>query len=103
MAREKLNCWDYQGCGRGPDASRPDKPITCPAGRATALDGCNGGTAGGRACWSIPGTMCEGAPRGTWEQKRTECTKCAFFRRVEVEEGLAYESAEDILSRTALL
>ena len=53
----------------------------CPAAVATELDGKNGGTNGGRACWEVAGTPgnCSG---GQVVTKLDRCACCAFFLEV---------------------
>lgn len=51
----------------------------CPAATATKLDGKNDGTNGGRACWEVPGTPCEGASPRAVGCKLDRCASCAFF------------------------
>lgn len=85
------NCWEFQRCGRGPVSDR-----VCPAAKASGLDGVNGGARGGRACWVVEDTLCEGRPSGPYERKITMCQKCAFYHRVAVEQGLDYESGEGL-------
>lgn len=94
----RLNCWQYQGCGRQPGGVNADEGV-CPAATTESLDGSNRGHMAGRACWVVSGTLCDGAVAGTHEHKAVECRRCAFFRRVEVEEGLDYEYSRDLLSR----
>jgi|GEM_PF-1285987 len=93
MRQRGLNCWEYQRCGREPGGERSSDGV-CPAATADALDGCNGGANGGRACWVVTGTKCDGETSGTFEDKIHVCRKCAFFSRVEVEQSLDYEPAE---------
>ncbi len=96
MVKRKLNCWEYQACGR--DSGRTDGEEPCPASTTEVLDGINGGTAGGRSCWVVTGTLCEGCVQGTYEEKYAAvCRKCSFHYRVEVEEGLDYQSADEVL------
>ncbi|MDZ4179408.1 MAG: hypothetical protein U1E29_09270 [Coriobacteriia bacterium] len=99
MLARKLNCWEYQGCERGPGGSRVGESGQCPSSTSQTLDGSNGGTNGGRACWVVSGTLCDGVAAGDYESKRNECRKCALYRRVQVEEGLDFEGADVLLSR----
>lgn len=102
MRNRKLNCWEYQGCGLGPlsedEAPRP----VCSAALAEELDGVHGGTNGGRACWAIADTMCEGCEGMTVEEKyATTCRKCALHYRVEIEEGLQLAPVDELRERLA--
>lgn len=51
----------------------------CPVGLAIEHDGENGGSAGGRVCWTITGCPAKGACDGT------SCASCAFHKRVKYE------------------
>ena len=99
MENGKLNCWEYQGCGRGPDGRRSANGGQCPASDEESLDGANGGDQGGRACWVVEGTLCDGRSSGPYEQKIHVCRKCSFYARVHIEETLTLESDEDLLHR----
>jgi hypothetical protein len=85
MASSKPNCWDVNGCGRGPDSDRP-----CPAAVEDRLDGAHGGLNGGRACWVVDGTPC-GPPESkdkpcNFAQKYMNCRSCKFYKQVMLEE-----------------
>ena len=101
MRRKYLNCWEYQRCGKEPGGARSSRGV-CPAALETTLDGANHGNNGGRSCWVVSGTLCNGRVHGSYEDKACECRKCAFMTRVEVEESLAFESDESLLSRYAV-
>lgn len=98
MSVVHLNCWQYQGCGREPGGSKASVGV-CPASTSRPLDGSNGGIMAGRACWVVSGTLCDGVVAGTYEHKVAECRRCAFFRRVEIEQGLDYEYPRELLAR----
>jgi len=97
-ARRRLNCWEYQGCERGPGGRKSANGEQCPASTAEALDGRNSGKNGGRACWVVPGTLCDGMVSGPFEEKYHECRKCAFHARVQIEEGLELEPNTELLA-----
>jgi len=80
------NCWELKNCGREPGGRRAARGV-CPAATATACDGVNRGTNGGRVCWAIAGTFCGGKTRGTFANKRVACMQCDVFTRVRDEEG----------------
>lgn len=85
--KRKQNCWDFKKCNRGPDRSDNNMPDICPAATNASCDGINKGTNGGRICWVIAGTFCEGKVQGAFAQKRSSCITCSFFKKVESEEG----------------
>ncbi len=98
-SHSKLNCWEYQGCGREPGGRRAEDPAPCPAAVSVKLDGVHNGVNAGRACWLIDDTMCSGRPTGAYDIKIHECRKCSFRRRVKIEEGLGFESDDTLLDR----
>ena len=85
--KRKQNCWDFKKCNRGPDQSGESIQDICPAATDTSCDGLNGGTNGGRICWLIAGTFCNGKVQGTFAKKRPSCVTCSFLEAVEAEEG----------------
>lgn len=99
VPRKRLNCWEYQGCERGPQGRRAHNGERCPASFSSDLDGANGGAQAGRACWVVEDTLCAGSPSGPFEHKIHECRKCSFYARVHVEEGLAIVSTEELVER----
>lgn len=82
-----MNCWEYQRCGREQGGRNVDGDGPCPASTDTHFDGLHGGDMGGRSCWTIQGTLCEGCGHNTLVEKRAYCGKCSFYNRVFVEEG----------------
>lgn len=82
----KRNCWEFKGCGRQPGGDNEEEGI-CPTALMTIYDGINEGKNGGRACWMIAGTRCEGRMQGTFAHKVQSCGQCDFYRSVADEEG----------------
>lgn len=95
----KLNCWEWKKCGREPGGVRVSKLGVCPATIEEKTDGMNTGKNGGRACWAISGTLCEGKVQGTLAMKIGGCMKCDFYQAVQKEEGADFQSAGQILKR----
>jgi DNA-binding XRE family transcriptional regulator len=58
-------CWTIKNC----PAERRNR---CPAWKLKA----------GHLCWFINGTICEGVPQTTWEEKMKICKKCEMFKFV---------------------
>jgi hypothetical protein len=87
MADRKLNCWEFVKCGREPGGENVNELGVCPSSVSERHDGLNGGTQGGRYCWAITGTFCEGEVQGTFPRKMGKCSNCDFYRTVELEEG----------------
>ncbi|MCK5021069.1 MAG: hypothetical protein KAS32_28925 [Candidatus Peribacteraceae bacterium] len=78
---QKKNCWEVKDC--------KDK-LTCPAYKSNKLDGVHDGTAGGRACWAVAGTLCGGEVAGRFAQKTITCLACDFYKQVFGEEGVDF-------------
>jgi hypothetical protein len=53
----KLNCWEFEKCGRQPGGIKVKELGVCPAATEKRAHGINGGINGGRACWAIAGTF----------------------------------------------
>lgn len=93
----KKNCWEFQKCGREPGGQTSEKHGVCPATVNTATHGINDGINGGRACWIIEGTQCEGERQGSYAQKIGKCMKCDFYATVRQEQGEKYNSSREII------
>ncbi len=73
-----MNCWEVKQCG---------EKERCAAFHAKSLDGFLGGINGGRACFFIIGTRCNGKLQETMEEKELTCNPCNFFHRLKREHG----------------
>jgi hypothetical protein len=71
----------------------------CPAAKASLLDGIHNGMNGGRACWVVAGTLCDGSPSGTFSKKMENCFTCPFYRQVRKEEDSDIKSHQELLIR----
>lgn len=98
-AMSKINCWEFMKCGRQPGGKKVSERGVCPAATESRTDGMNSGSMGGRACWAITGTFCDGTVQGEFALKMSGCIHCEFYRRVAYEEGLGYHGAREILDR----
>ena len=78
----KKNCWEFTACGREPGGANVHELGICPAAIARDCDGIHGGVCGGRACWAISGTLCDGRLQGTIASKLKNCLKCEFYQEV---------------------
>ena len=83
----KQNCWEFKKCERNPGGKRIGEFGICPASADKSLNTVHGGMNGGRACWAIAGTFCEGTVQGSEAQKQQLCWECDFFNSVRNEEG----------------
>ena len=82
----KMNCWEFLKCGREPGGDRVEELGVCPAAGDPAYDGLNSGKNGGRICWAVSGTFCNGVVQGSFAEKRMSCLSCDFFAKVREEE-----------------
>ena len=98
VSDKELNCWEFKKCGREPDGDRASRFGVCPSAVEERLDGTNSGKNGGRACWGVAGTKCDGALQGTYAQKLDTCLNCDFYRMVCSEEKAAYDLANKLVS-----
>lgn len=87
MGRTALNCWEFMNCGREPGGNRADELGACPAAVDKSFEGINSGKNGGRICWAVAGTFCDGDIQGSFAEKRKSCIRCDFFKNVQEEEG----------------
>lgn len=95
----KQNCWEFTQCGREPDGSNVDEFGVCPAAVVVACDGIHGGKNGGRACWAVVGTFCDGVIQDSYAMKLRECIGCEFRTTVEHEEQGHLEQPGNIIMR----
>ena len=86
MGKACSNCWEVNNCGRQPGS---DERV-CPVFEATEYDGVNDGQVGGRFCWAIAGTLCQGEIQGSFVEKAMDCMKCEFYKQVVQEQGPKY-------------
>jgi hypothetical protein len=85
---DPLNCWEMKMCKH---------TSTCPATYTEHFDGINGGECGGRACWLVVGTDCDGMCDGmTLREKMMICSQCEVYANVKEEEGEAFLDHEDL-------
>ncbi|MCI5207809.1 MAG: hypothetical protein D3910_03235, partial [Candidatus Electrothrix sp. ATG2] len=75
---KKLNCWEYKKCGREPGGHNASELGVCPVPVASKGKGIHQGENGGRCCWVIAGSLCNGEQQGTFSQKYKSCHKCDF-------------------------
>jgi hypothetical protein len=84
----KLNCWEFEKCGREPGGVKISEYDECPAATEFSANGINGGKNGGRICWSIAGTLCNEKIKGTFAKEKFSCVNCEFFKLVNKEENI---------------
>lgn len=86
-------------CGREPGGDKMKKMEVCPAAIEQRLDGMNGGKNGGRACWVVARTRCNGEVQGTLSSKTATCGGCNFYNFVQREEYPDVVSITNLLSK----
>lgn len=84
-------------CGREPGGREIAQNGVCPAAVEVLVDGINGGTNGGRACWAVSGTLCGSEAKGSFAARMSDCIDCRFYKQVLREEGEAFVPAITIL------
>jgi len=82
-----MNCWEFKKCGREPGGEKVYELGICPAATDKTHNGVNNGINGGRYCWKVAGTYCDGKVQGTFALKVMDCIECDFFKTVKNEEG----------------
>ena len=93
---KKLNCWEFNQCGREPGGSRMHELGACPASTEKRLDGIHGGRNAGRACWVVGSTLCNGKIQGSFAKKYDHCMACDFCKKVKEEERSNYQSSASL-------
>lgn len=81
------NCWEVRRCGREPGGDLVGEKGACPVPTAAYADGINGGKNGGRICWAIGGSKCEGKEKGAFADPMHGCLRCPFLLQVREEVG----------------
>jgi len=95
----KMNCWEFKRCGRQPGGRHVHDKGVCPASTHEKLEGVHEGTNGGRACWIVAGTFCDGEIQGTYAKKSANCRVCEFYKHVVEEEGAGLEGNFSLLMK----
>lgn len=94
-----MNCWQYKKCGREPGGDKVKELGVCPAALNEKVDKIHDGKNGGRCCWVVSGTFCEGEIQGIYAAKLINCVKCDFYQKVNKEEGTNKINSKFILSK----
>jgi hypothetical protein len=84
----KLNCWEFEKCGREPGGAKINEHGICPASIETSTNGINRGKNGGRICWAIAGTLSNEKIKGTFAKEKFSCMSCDFYKLVNKEEHI---------------
>lgn len=93
---KKINCWEFMKCGREPGGSNSIEFGICSASVETSADGINEGKNGGRSCWALSGTFCEGEVQGTFANKLDTCKQCNFYKLVQRDQGRDFKNVREI-------
>jgi hypothetical protein len=92
----KQNCWERKHCGREQTNNNDNEYGPCPAAYIEGLNGVHEGINGGRCCWAIAGTFCDGEIQGTFAEKISDCSECDFYKMVLEEERQNLKSLYDL-------
>ena len=84
----KLNCWEFMKCGKGPSGNDKGKPNSCPIATESFANTLNGGINGGRICWIIAEACCNNEVKCSDFHRKASCFSCEFRYKVTMEEGL---------------
>lgn len=84
---KRQNCWEAMNCGRELRGKNVTELSPCPAAVSNKYSGINYGESGGRICWAVTGTLCDGEVQGTYAKKLKTCLNCTFMKQVNEEEG----------------
>ena len=95
----KINCWEYKGCGRETGGDKVEELGVCIAAVELKLNGIHGGVNGGRACWAVAGTLCDGEVQGTFAEKMGNCRSCDFYKDVWNEELADFVTINSLIER----
>jgi hypothetical protein len=93
---KKINCWEYKKCGREPGVVNVDQLGERTAATDVRADSIHGGINGGRVCWVVTGTFCDGNVQGSFASKLSSCLECEFYKHVANEE-MVFKDNSDIL------
>jgi len=88
---ERINCWEFNECGRQPGGANVRELGICPAAIERKLHGVHGGHNAGRACWVVGGTLCNGKIQETFVKKYDGCLECEFYNAVKKEESSSFQ------------
>ena len=83
---ERKNCWEVKKCGRQPGGENIKELGICAATLPNEYDDINKGKNGGRFCWAITGTLCNGEVQGIYAKKLKDCLVCEFLNQAHKEE-----------------
>ncbi len=84
---KKTNCWELKKCGREPGGYNVIHLGICPAALEIRTNKFNGVENGGRSCWAIAGTLCDGKITGIFAKDFGSCLRCDFYEKVMLEDG----------------
>jgi len=87
MVKNNINCWEYTKCGREPGGKNIDSPGVCPATVQEKYNDINNGINGGRFCWFVENTMCNGEVQTSFLEKFEHCLKCEFYLLVQKQQN----------------
>jgi len=87
MSKRKINCWEFKKCGREADGENIHSLGVCPAANQEKYNEINDGINGGRFCWLVEDTLCNGEIQSSFFDKFEQCLKCKFYLLIQKQEN----------------
>ncbi|KAA3633449.1 MAG: hypothetical protein DWP97_09150 [Calditrichaeota bacterium] len=97
--RKKLNCWEFNNCGREKGGLLVKELGECPVPTEMKYDGQNDGKGAGRACWQLPDSNCLLKKSNTVKS----CLDCQFYKRVQFEEKMNKSRIRKLIIKSDLV
>lgn len=87
MGKKFINCWEYTKCGREMGGKYVDSLGPCPAATEEKYHEINNGINGGRFCWLVEDTLCNGIVQIAFLDKFEKCLQCKFYLLIQKQEN----------------
>ena len=95
MNERKINCWEFQKCGREPGGKNIDKYGVCFVPVSIEYNGINDAKNEGRFCWSLRESACENIMRKCRVNEIKECRRCTFYIFIQESDPLFSEDCSE--------
>ena len=83
MVKENINCWEFMKCGCAPGGKNANSLGCCPAAVQEKYNEINNGVNGGRFCWLVEETLCNGIVQTSFLNKFEICLQCEFYLMIQ--------------------
>jgi hypothetical protein len=87
MVKQNINCWEYFKCGCEPGGKNNTTIGICSAASEGKYNEINNGKNGGRFCWLVEKTLCNGTVHDSFFDKIEECFECEFYLMLQKQEN----------------